>query len=178
MGITKAVLHMKRRLSFLTILAAFALIVFVGCGNWIDRLLGIGDGYDPPPVTNVELLRNPEYMAINAMPEDTAKFFALGRFIRDYARKDCTGPDQCRSMPIGHKACGGSAGHVVYSTATTDSTTLAYLVKQYTDLNDVMIMKYGWISTCEGGPAPPELDCVDGSCADTSAADGYGVFNP
>jgi hypothetical protein len=42
---------MRLRTIFLTLLAAFTLIAFTGCGNWVDRLLGILDDGVPSTTT-------------------------------------------------------------------------------------------------------------------------------
>lgn len=41
---------------------------------------------------------------------------------------------QCRTMEIGHKACGGPGSYLVYSTQSTDGVRLATLVETYNKL--------------------------------------------
>jgi hypothetical protein len=45
---------MRLRTISLAILAAFTVIAFTGCGNWVDRLLGILDGDNVPPTVVVD----------------------------------------------------------------------------------------------------------------------------
>lgn len=96
---------------------------------------------------------------------DNQKLEALGKEIEEFAKnKACTGVDNCRSMAMGSKACGGPTSYIIYSLSKTDEKQLAEKVKQYTDLQKELNLKYYIISDCRL-LIPPTLDCVNGVCA-------------
>ena len=43
----------------------------------------------------------------------------------------CEQDSQCRSLPVGHKACGGPTGHLAWSTAVSQESRLTALAQQH-----------------------------------------------
>jgi hypothetical protein len=60
----------------------------------------------------------------------------------------CTAPDQCRTLPLGHKACGGPEAYAAYSTARSDSDRLARLATELADARRQDDRRAGMVSTC------------------------------
>ena len=88
----------------------------------------------------------------------------LGKEIEEFAKnKACTGGDNCRSMPVGSKSCGGPTSYIIYSLSKTDEKQLSEKVKQYTDLQKELNIKYNRISDCSL-LIPPTVDCLNGVC--------------
>lgn len=89
----------------------------------------------------------------------------LGKEIEDFAKnKACSGGDNnCRSMAMGSKPCGGPTSYIIYSLSNTDEKQLSDKVKQYTDLQKALNIKYNRVSDCSL-LAPPTVDCLNGVC--------------
>lgn len=60
----------------------------------------------------------------------------------------CEQDSQCRSLPVGHKACGGPAGHVAWSTLVGDEGRLQALAQQHQQASRVVQEKSGLVSDC------------------------------
>ena len=60
----------------------------------------------------------------------------------------CEQDSQCRSLPVGHKACGGPAGHLAWSTAVSQERRLLDLARQHQQAERRAVEKYGRISDC------------------------------
>ncbi len=95
---------------------------------------------------------------------DDKKLEVLGKEIEEFAKnKACTGGDNCRSMAVGSKPCGGPTSYIIYSLSKTDEKVLSEKVKQYTDLQKELNIKYNRISDCSL-LIPPTVDCLNGVC--------------
>jgi hypothetical protein len=75
----------------------------------------------------------------------------------------CTDASQCKSAPVGVKACGGPRDYLVYCSATTDEDALlkalSRLQKSEQQYND----QCGIMSTCIF-VAEPQVELVNGVC--------------
>jgi hypothetical protein len=97
--------------------------------------------------------------------DEDQQLVQLAKNIEEFAKnKACTGGDNCRSMAMGSKACGGPTSYIIYSLSKTDEKLLAEKVKQYTDLEKEINIKYNRISDCSF-LIPPTVDCLNGVCA-------------
>ena len=95
---------------------------------------------------------------------DDNKLAQLGKDIEEFAKnKACTNGDGCRAMPMGAKACGGPTNYVIYSLSKTDEKQLTEKVKQYTDFQKELNIKYNRSSDCLF-LSPPTIDCLNGVC--------------
>lgn len=95
---------------------------------------------------------------------DDQKLAQMGRDIEEFAKdKACTNGDGCRTMPMGVKACGGPTNYVIYSLSKTDEKQLTEKVKQYTDFQKELNIKYNRTSDCLF-LSPPTVDCLNGVC--------------
>jgi hypothetical protein len=89
----------------------------------------------------------------------------LAKDIEEFAKnKACTGGDNCRSMAMGSKACGGPTSYLIYSLTKTDEKLLSEKVKQYTDFQKELNIKYNRSSDCLF-LSPPTVDCLNGVCS-------------
>jgi hypothetical protein len=96
--------------------------------------------------------------------DEDQKLAQLGKEIEEFAKnKACTGGDNCRSMAMGSKACGGPTNYIIYSLSKTDEKVLSEKIKQYTDLQKELNIKYNRVSDCKF-EIPPRVDCLNGVC--------------
>jgi hypothetical protein len=76
----------------------------------------------------------------------------------------CTSADQCRSAPVGSRACGGPRYYLVYCARTTDSAALFRKLEDVAAAERAYNVRYQIMSTCEFR-MPPELAIAGGVCA-------------
>ena len=96
---------------------------------------------------------------------DDQKLEQMGKQIQEFAKnKACSNGDGCRTMPMGAKACGGPTNYIIYSLSKTDEKQLTEKVKQYTDFQKELNVKYNRTSDCLF-LSPPTVDCLNGVCA-------------
>ena len=96
---------------------------------------------------------------------DDQKLEQMGKEIQEFAKnKACSNGDGCRTMPMGAKACGGPTNYIIYSLSKTDEKQLTEKVKQYTDFQKELNVKYNRTSDCLF-LSPPTVDCLNGVCA-------------
>ena len=97
----------------------------------------------------------------SAPKQDTA---GLYRSIREMVGDaSCTANEQCRTLPIGHKACGGPEGYLVWSTAGTSESRLRALVESYNEARKREVQQSGRVSDCSM-VADPGARCEAGRC--------------
>lgn len=60
----------------------------------------------------------------------------------------CDSASQCRTMPVGHKSCGGPESYVAYSTKSGNSATLLELGTQYAAARKAENQNRGMVSNC------------------------------
>ena len=75
----------------------------------------------------------------------------------------CTGPSQCRSLPVGARACGGPEAYLPYSTANLSEPALKALAERYKGERETQNQASGMISTCLF-IADPGAVCRAGTC--------------
>ena len=75
----------------------------------------------------------------------------------------CDNAQQCRTLPVGHKACGGPEGFKAYSTQTSNSALLARLAAQHAESRVLADKKAGMMSTCSV-VQDPGATCSAGRC--------------
>jgi len=70
---------------------------------------------------------------------------------------------QCRSIPFGHKPCGGPATYLAYSVVKTDESKLKALVGEYNEQSKNYNIARKVLSDCMY-VSPPKIDLIDGVC--------------
>lgn len=76
----------------------------------------------------------------------------------------CTSADQCRSAPVGSRACGGPRYYLVYCARTTDSAALFRKIEDVAAAERAFNTRYQIMSTCEFR-MPPSVGVTGGLCA-------------
>lgn len=80
----------------------------------------------------------------------------------------CNAVTQCRTAPVGEKACGGPRDYIAYCAATTDSVALFRKLGAIKDAEVDYNKSSNTMSTCEFR-LPPKTSLVGGSCRAASA---------
>ena len=75
----------------------------------------------------------------------------------------CNTAEQCRTAPLGARACGGPREYVVYCAATTDSAALYRKLDELKAAETKFNQDLGLASTCEFR-TPPVTSVQGGSC--------------
>ncbi len=76
----------------------------------------------------------------------------------------CTSADQCRTAPVGSRACGGPRTYLAYCAASTDSVALFRKLDELKAAEDKLNASSGMASTCEFR-TPPVPSLTGGSCS-------------
>lgn len=87
----------------------------------------------------------------------------LARIRAMAADASCSDHGQCRSLPIGHLACGGPQSYLAYSTLKANEGTMRELGERYKAQRQAEVVKRGEVSTCRYLPDPGAV-CVSGTC--------------
>ncbi|UUZ56385.1 hypothetical protein LP419_14955 [Massilia sp. H-1] len=75
----------------------------------------------------------------------------------------CDTSAQCKTIAVGHKACGGPEGYLAYSTKTGDAAKVAKLAADYNTERKNQTAKSGMMSTCSV-VLDPGATCSAGRC--------------
>jgi hypothetical protein len=75
----------------------------------------------------------------------------------------CTDGSQCRTLPIGARACGGPEGYLAYSTSSAPEAELKALAERHKQERADFHAKSGMMSNCRYMPDPGAV-CVAGTC--------------
>jgi hypothetical protein len=95
---------------------------------------------------------------------DWAQIAALEDQAKALVKADgCTSADQCRTAPVGSRACGGPRYYLVYCSRTTDSAALYRKLDAVAAAEREFNTRYQVMSTCEFR-TPPNIGLVGGSC--------------
>lgn len=88
----------------------------------------------------------------------------LEREARALARVEgCTQSGQCRTAPLGSRACGGPRDYLPYCPVTTDSAALFSKLDELARAESAFNQQSGMASTCEFR-MPPEVEAAGGRC--------------
>jgi len=96
--------------------------------------------------------------------KDWAQIVALEDQAKALVKTDgCSSADQCRTAPVGNRACGGPRYYLVYCSRTTDSAALFSKLRAVSDAENEFNKRYQIVSTCEFR-MPPTVALSGGSC--------------
>jgi hypothetical protein len=96
--------------------------------------------------------------------KDWAQIVALEDQAKALVKADgCTSVDQCRTAPVGSRACGGPRYYLVYCSRTTDSAGLYRKLDAIAQAEREFNTRYQIASTCEYR-MPPTVALIGGSC--------------
>ena len=100
---------------------------------------------------------------------DWAQIVALEDQAKAAAKADgCSSASECRTAPVGSRACGGPRYYLVYCAKTTDSAALASKLDAVAAAEREYNSHYKLVSTCEFR-MPPTVSVSGGSCQAQSA---------
>ena len=95
---------------------------------------------------------------------DWAQIVAIEDAAKALVKTDgCSSAGECRTAPVGSKACGGPRYYLVYCSRTTDSTALLRKLDAVAAAEREYNTRYKIVSTCEFR-LPPQLALSGGSC--------------
>jgi hypothetical protein len=95
---------------------------------------------------------------------DWAQIVALEDEAKALVKADgCASAGQCRTAPVGSRACGGPRYYLVYCSLTTDSAALYRKLDAIAAAEREFNTRYQLASTCEFR-MPPNVGLVGGSC--------------
>ena len=95
---------------------------------------------------------------------DWAQIVALEDQAKALIKTDgCSSADQCRTAPVGSRACGGPRYYMVYCARTTDSAALYRKLDAVAAAEREFNTRYQLASTCEFR-MPPTVGLAGGSC--------------
>jgi hypothetical protein len=87
----------------------------------------------------------------------------LARIRAEIASPTCTRDSQCRSLPVGHKACGGPETHLAWSTTVSNEARLLAWAGEHAVARRKEVEARGLMSNCQV-QADPGAVCRQGLC--------------
>ncbi|WP_342118536.1 hypothetical protein [Pseudoduganella sp. OTU4001] len=93
----------------------------------------------------------------HAQSDTLAQLKALGNY------SACTSDQQCRTVPVGAKSCGGPESYLAYSTAKTSPEQAAKLAERYRKEREASNKASGLVSDCRF-VMDPGAQCRAGAC--------------
>jgi len=75
----------------------------------------------------------------------------------------CSDASQCRTLPVGARACGGPEAYLPYSTANLSEPALQALAARYKSEREAQNAASGMMSNCRFIPDPGAV-CRAGTC--------------
>jgi hypothetical protein len=95
---------------------------------------------------------------------DWAQIVALENQAKDLVQTDgCSSAWDCRTAPVGSRACGGPRYYLIYCSRTTDSVALFKKLAAVAAAEREFNSKYQLVSTCEFR-TPPKVALSGSSC--------------
>lgn len=101
----------------------------------------------------------------------------LARIEAERGGAACDTDDQCRTIGVGHKACGGPERYLAWSSKNNDGTRLRALVAEHAAARQAEDTKKGMMSTCSVVP-DPGATCAAGQCVLRATNTGPGGTAP
>jgi hypothetical protein len=92
---------------------------------------------------------------------DTAALYRQMR--EEIGDATCSAADQCHTLAVGHKACGGPETYLVWSSRASDGARLRTLAEAYASARRAENQKSGRVSDCSM-VSDPGARCESGRC--------------
>ena len=135
------------------------LLLLLGCAACTTQ------AHDPAPTTAAAAPTTPAAQAAApASGQDT-----LSRIRALIGTPACSDNSQCRTLPVGARACGGPETYLAYSAAGGQDAALRALAERYQKERQAQNAASGMISTCVFMPDPGAV-CTAGTCQVGNAA--------
>ena len=87
----------------------------------------------------------------------------LQKIQEEIGSAECDNASQCKTLPVGHKSCGGPEGYLAYSTKSGNGKQLMALAEQYAAARKAENERSGMLSNCMMEP-DPGATCVANRC--------------
>ena len=127
----------------------------IACSQRAVTLADSGAGTNPPDASaGVPANQQSDWAAIEKIEAEAKTIAKTG---------GCTVTGDCRSAPVGSRACGGPRYYLPYCAKTTDSVALFRKLDEVAKAEQAYNKKYNLASTCEFR-MPPTVNAVAGSC--------------
>lgn len=126
-------------------------LVFAACSQGTNGAVPVGPGSDKIVFSGDQKADWAQIVAL----EDQAKALVKA--------EGCSSAAQCRTAPVGSRACGGPRYYLVYCSATTDSAALFKKLDAVAAAEREFNARYQVVSTCEFR-MPPTVALSGGSC--------------
>jgi hypothetical protein len=110
-------------------------------------------------------------------PPDKSSAPLLARIDAERGDAACDADDQCHTIGVGHKACGGPERYLAWSSKNSDGTRLRALVAEHAAARRAEDTKNGMMSTCSVVP-DPGATCSAGQCVLRATNTGPGGMAP
>lgn len=131
--------------------ALFAISLVVGCSPSTPGAVPAGPGGDRIVLTGDQ-------------KADWAQVVALENQAKALVRAEgCSSAGECRTAPVGSRACGGPRYYLVYCARITDSAALFRKLDAVAEAEREYNTRYNVMSTCEFR-MPPTVALTGGSC--------------
>jgi hypothetical protein len=101
----------------------------------------------------------------------------LARIEAERGAAACDADDQCHTIGVGHKACGGPERYLAWSSKHSDGMRLRALVAEHAAARRAEDAKAGMMSTCSVVP-DPGATCAAGQCVLRATNNGPGGMAP
>ena len=135
--------------------AAALFVVVVACSQRAVTPVDSGAGTNPSDANaGVPANQQSDWAAIEKIEAEAKTIAKTG---------GCTASGDCRSAPVGSRACGGPRYYLPYCAKTTDSVALFRKLDDVAKAEQAYNKKYNLASTCEFR-MPPTVNAVGGSC--------------
>lgn len=87
----------------------------------------------------------------------------LDNMRKEIGTAGCDNASQCKTLPVGHKSCGGPDGYLAFSTKSGNGERLLALAGQYAAARKAENERSGMLSNCMMEP-DPGATCVANRC--------------
>lgn len=163
---------MKKLTTYLPRLCAAALILAsTACsgvaGN--DPAPALADS--PAPVVSAMPAPAPVSAAAPVTASAPAGANLLQQIKTEIGTAACDSNQQCRTLPVGQRACGGPETYLAYSTKVSDAAKLQRMASEHSAAAKEQNTRSGMISTCQM-IMDPGATCSAGNCVTASGANG------
>ena len=135
------------------VVSALLIALVAGCSQPSANGPNPADASESPPVGQ-GAAQEQEWAAIVRL-ENQAKAIAK--------TTGCASVEQCRTAPVGNRACGGPRYYIAYCARTTDSAALFRKLGEVAEAENAYNRRHGLVSTCEFR-MPPDLSLSNGEC--------------
>jgi hypothetical protein len=145
------------------IFCSIGLIACTQNGNVADNAKSDSPAAVPPPVQTSPPAQTGEGLTPDQQTEWNA-IEALEAESKAIAKiEGCVGPSECRTAPVGSRACGGPRYYIPWCSTTTDSAALYAKLAKVAEAEQAFNRKHSLASTCEMR-MPPDVVSSGGAC--------------